>query len=146
MTSIEQLLIKAEIEALNADYWHDVDRLQGRNAHEFFEENGIYTTSARARQGRAAIAEFYSSRQQGRTRTARHVASNLRVGVQDADNAVAVWVLQLFAADGEPVRVSEPANLIGDVHDVCRRGSDGRWRYVSRTITPVFKSGNPTTS
>jgi len=35
--------------------------------------------------------------------------------------------------------------MIADVHDVCQRGPDGLWRYVSRTITAIFKSDTPTT-
>ena len=141
----ETARIVAAIETLNVDYWYDVDRLQGRNAHEFYVEGGVFTTSARTRTGRAAIAEFYRGRQDGRVRTARHVIANLRVAVQDHDNASADWILLLHAADGEPVLRSEPAIMIADVHDVCRREPDGRWRYVSRTITAVFKSSTPTT-
>jgi len=137
--------IEAAIERLNVDYWYDVDRLEGRSAHKFYVEDGTFTTSIRPRTGRAEIAAFYRGRQDGRTRTARHVATNLRVMVLDAANATADWILQLYAADGAPVLPSEPAIMIADVHDVCRLEPDGRWRYVSRTISAVFKSNTPTT-
>ena len=142
----EKERIAAEIEALNVDYWYDVDHLLGRNAHEFYVEDGIFTTSARTRTGRPAIAEFYRGRQDRGPRTARHVIANLRVSVLDPDNASAIWILLLHAADGEPVLASEPAIMIADVHDVCRHCADGRWRYVSRTIKAVFKSSTPTTN
>lgn len=137
--------IEAEIGRLNVDYWYDVDRHEGLGAHEFYTEDGIFTTSIRSRTGREAIAAFYRSRQDGRVRTARHVIANLRVQVQDADHASADWILLLYAADGAPVLPSESAIMIADVHDVCVRGHDGRWRYASRTIVPVFKSSTPTT-
>ena len=137
--------IEAEIERLNVDYWFDVDRHEGLKAHEFYTEDGIFTTSIRSRTGRDAIATFYRGRQDGRVRTARHVIANLRVDVQDADHASADWILLLYAADGAPVLPSESAIMIADVHDVCVRGTDGRWRYASRTIVPVFKSSTPTT-
>jgi hypothetical protein len=137
--------IRADIERLNVDYWFDVDRHEGLHAHDFYEEDGVFTTSIRSRTGREAIAAFYRGRQDGRVRTARHVIANLRVQVRDADNASADWILLLHAADGAPVLPSEPAIMIADVHDVCRRDASGRWLYVSRTITPIFKSSTPTT-
>lgn len=137
--------IEAAITRLNVDYWHDVDRNDGRSAHEFFVEDGVYTTSLRSRTGRAEIAAFYRGRQDARIRTARHVVANLRVEVLDATRANADWILLLHAADGAPVLPSEPAIMIADVHDVCCLEADGRWRYVSRTIAAVFKSATPTT-
>ena len=146
MTPQEKLTIAAEITALNADYWYEVDRQKGAKAHEFFVEDGVFTTSLQQRSGRAAIIEYYQGRQaRPKARTARHVITNQRVVVQDADNATGDWILLLHAADGEPVLPSEPAIMIADVHDVCRRGADGRWRYVSRKISAVFKSDTPTT-
>ncbi len=137
--------IETEIGRLNIDYWYDVDRHEGRSAHEFYTEDGVFTTSIRSRTGRDAIAAFYRGRQDGRVRTARHVIANLRVQVHDAGHASADWILLLYAADGAPVLPSESAIMIADVHDVCVRGEDDRWRYASRTIVPVFKSSTPTT-
>jgi hypothetical protein len=146
MTPQEHALIAHEIEALNADYWHEVDREDGRQAHRFFTEDGDFTTSLRTRTGHAEIEAFYRSRQAGaQPRTARHVATNLRVRAADRDHAQADWILLLYAADGAPVLPSEPAIMIADVHDVCVRGADGTWRYASRTISAVFKSDKPTT-
>ena len=142
----EQARIAAEIEALNVDYWYDVDHLHGRNAHEFYVEDGIFTTSERSRTGRPAIAEFYRARRDRGPRTARHVIANLRVSVLDRDNAPPGWILLLYAAEGDPEPPSRPAIMIADVHDQCRRGADRRWRYVSRSIKALFKSGTPTTA
>ena len=110
-----------------------------------FAEDGCFTTSMKQRSGRAAIAEFYQGRQAAGPRTARHVATNIRVDVADRDHASADWILLLYAADGLPVLASEPAIMIADVRDECVRGADGVWRYRSRTIVPVFKSSTPTT-
>ena len=146
MTPQEKLNIASEIAALNADYWYEVDRQKGVSAHEFFTEDGVFTTSLQTRTGRDAIVAYYEGRQaRTQTRTARHVITNQRVVVQDADHATGDWILMLHAADGEPVLPSRPAIMVADVHDVCLRGDDGRWRYVSRTITAVFKSDTPTT-
>jgi hypothetical protein len=146
MTPLERWLVAAEVSALNVDYWWEVDRREGARAHEFFTMDGVFTTSMKSRTGHAEIADFYRGRQsRGVTRTARHVIANERVSVQDADNATSDWLLLLHAADGEPVLPSRPAIMIADVHDVCRRDADGRWRYRSRSIGAVFKSDVPTT-
>jgi ketosteroid isomerase-like protein len=146
MTPQEKQQVAAEIEALNVDYWLEVDRRQGARAHEFFVEDGVFTTSLKSRTGRAAIKEFYQGRKaREEVRTARHVIANQRVLVQDADNATVDWILLLYAADGAPVLPSQPAIMIADVHDACRRGEDGVWRYASRTISAIFKSDTPTT-
>ena len=146
MTSQDHMLIAYEIAALNADYWHEVDHHKGAKAHEFFFDDGVFTTSLQQRTGRAAIMAFYNGRQaRPAPRTARHIVSNQRVAVQDRDNATSDWILSLHAADGEPVLPSSPAIMIADVHDVCQRDADGRWRYRSRTIVAVFKSDTPTT-
>lgn len=145
MSPADEARIVAEIERLNVEYWYEVDRHDGARAHEFFVEDGTYTTSVRSRTGHAAIAEFYRGRQDGRVRTARHVIANQRVTVHDERNASGDWVLLLYAADGAPPLPLEPPILIADVHDVCSRGADGRWRYVSRTISAVFKGDKPTT-
>jgi hypothetical protein len=146
MTPSEERNAAVEIAALNVDYWWEVDRHEGACAHEFFTEDGVFTTSMKSRTGHAEIAEFYRGRQsRGTPRTARHVIANERVRVQDADNATSDWILLLHAADGEPVLPSRPAIMIADVHDVCRRDADGRWRYRSRRIAAVFKSDTPTT-
>jgi len=137
--------IERAIERLNADYWFEVDRNEGRRAHEMFVEDGCYTTSMKQRTGRAAIADFYRGRRAPGPRTARHVATNMRVDVADCDHASADWILLLHAADGLPVLPSEPAIMIADVRDECVRGADGVWRYRSRTIMPIFKSPTPTT-
>jgi ketosteroid isomerase-like protein len=146
MTSQEKQLIASEVKTFNAEYWYEVDRNKGQRAHEYFTDDGVYTTTIKSRKGHAAIREFYDDRQvREASRTSRHIISNERVTVINANNATCDWILQLHAANGAPVLPSEVAILIGDVHDVLTRHADGEWRYVSRTITPIFKSSTPTT-
>ena len=145
MTPSDIFLVTSQIATLNAEYWLEVDRRHGVKAHEYFVKDGIYTTTVRSRKGHAEIAEFYSHRHGLGPRTSRHVVANHRVVVQDARHAEADWILLLHAADGQAVLPSAPAILIADVHDVCVLCDDQRWRFVSRTIEPVFKSSTPTT-
>ena len=78
-------------------------------------------------------------------RVARHLISNLHVTVNDANNATAIWVLSLHAADGAPILPSKPAIMVADVVDELVRDEGGAWKYRSRTITPLFRDDTPTT-
>lgn len=145
MKADDRNLIIQEISNLLARHWHDVDRNWGRNAHNDYMVDGCYTTSQRTHKGRDAIKEFYADRRGRGERIARHLISNLHVTVKDVENATAVWVLSLYAADGLPVLPSRPAIMIADVVDDLVRDKDGCWRYRSRTITPLFRDDTPTT-
>lgn len=142
--AIDALRIRQELEMLNIAFWRDVDSDWGRNAHEFFTEDGVYTTSHKARKGREAIKGFYTERESRGDRVARHLIHNFHVIVQDESHATAEWTMCLYAEDGTPPLLSEPPILIGAVTDECVRGADGKWRYASRTTKPLFKGSRPT--
>jgi hypothetical protein len=142
--AIDELRIAQELERLNIAFWHDVDSNWGRDAHAFFTEDGVYTTSHKARKGQQAIRDFYSERHDRGDRVSRHLISNFHVTVQDADHATAEWTMCLYAADGVAPLLSEPPILIGAVKDECVRGADGKWRYAARTTSALFKGSRPT--
>lgn len=142
--AIDELRIRQELEVLNIAFWRDVDSNWGRQAHEFFTEDGVYTTSQKARQGHDAIRGFYTERQSRGERVARHLIHNFHVVVQDENHATVEWTLCLYADDGVAPLLSEPPILIGAVTDQCVRGPDGRWRYAARTTRPLFKGSRPT--
>jgi hypothetical protein len=141
----DELRIRQELEVLNIAFWRDVDSNWGRNAHGFFTEDGVYTTSHKARKGHAEIRAFYADRQSRGERVARHLISNFHVTVHDADHATCEWTMCLYADDGVAPLMSEPPILIGAVTDECVRGADGTWRYAARTTRALFKGSRPTT-
>jgi hypothetical protein len=145
MDTLERLQIISDIEELSIDYWHDVDTNWGRNAHEYYTEDGSYTTSVQTRTGRDAIRNFYEVRENRGDRVARHLINNHKITIHDRNRVSAVWVLSLFAADGKPTLPSKPAIMMADVHDEIVRGPDGRWRYKSRAIKALFLGDTPTT-
>src|SRR5262245_11244647 len=145
MDTLERLQILREIEDLSIDYWNDVDTNWGQKAHEYFTEDGSYTTTLQTRTGRAAIKDFYDAREKRGDRVARHFINNHKITIHDRNRVSAVWILSLFAADGMPVLPSKPAIMIADVHDEIVRGAEGRWLYKSRTIRALFRDDTPTT-
>lgn len=145
MDAHERLVILREIDDLAVAYWNDVDTNWGRNAHDHFTEDGIFTTSIKTRRGRSAIKEFYQGRIDRGERVARHLINNHKVVIHGRDHVSTMWILSLFAADGAPILPSRPAIMIADVREDIVRGADDRWRYKSRVVTPLFRDDTPTT-
>ena len=140
-----KLLVTLEIQMLANDFWHEVDHNWGKNAAEFFVEDGVYDLGNQRLVGRDAIKSFYNWRQERGARVARHLVNNMRVSMYDGDSTEAISILSLVAADGEPPLPSEPPIMLGDVIDKCVRGTDGRWRDQSRVLRKLFAGKVPGT-
>lgn len=131
--------------ALEVDYWYEVDRNWGRNAHAFYVEGGEFAIGAKVMRGKEAVAGFYRWREARGERTARHIVSNFRLSSVTGDRATLECIMCLYAADGRPVLPSRPAIMIADILSECEVGKDGRWRFVSHRLVPVFEGGEPAT-
>jgi ketosteroid isomerase-like protein len=145
--AISTALLRAEIDAVLADWaWHldhgDYDALV-----ELFTEDALFVTGAVELRGRPAIKNRYTERLV--VRSTRHTYSGLRVYPVAADSSA--------AADGRPAQVSArstwvnfavnapaPADdvgvyLVADFDDVLTWCDDDQWRISSRRIIPVFR-------
>lgn len=131
--------------AFVVDYWYEVDRNWGRNAQDFYVDDGEFVIGDKVMRGKEGVAGFYRWRESRGERTARHLVSNCRLSALDGDRATLECVMCLYAADGRPVLPSLPAIMIADVVAVCERGADGRWRFRSHRLLPVFEGGVPAT-
>ncbi|NWG23866.1 MAG: nuclear transport factor 2 family protein [Pseudorhodoplanes sp.] len=130
---------------LETDYWYEVDHNWGRAAHEFYVADGTFAIGDKVMSGREAIAGFYRWRESRGDRTARHVVTNFRLLSHTGDAATFACIMLLYAADGLPVLPSLPAIMIADAVGACRRDAEGRWRFASHRLIPVFESGAPAT-
>lgn len=134
----QQMQIRLELEALNAEFAFLIDHGPAEDVAGLFTENGSYGRIDGMRShGREAIRATYAARAGHGERTARHVFTNLRL-VFEADGAVRGTTIQtLYAEDGPP---PHPAQVlaVSDFDDVYERDAQGRWRYASRTITSLF--------
>jgi uncharacterized protein (TIGR02246 family) len=134
--------VRAEIEALNIEFWYRVDHQNGEGVAELFTEGGIYSVPGGRNVGRAAIAESYVQRAARGPRVSRHVHSNLRVTRESPTRARGLSVLTLWARDGElPQPLTLPVS-VSDVHDVYVLEDDG-WRIEHRHITAALKGDEP---
>jgi ketosteroid isomerase-like protein len=142
-----QALLRAEIDAVLADWaWHldhgDYDAVAG-----LFTENALFVTAAGQLRGRPAIKNRYTERVA--VRSTRHTYSGLRVSPVAGDAG--------RAPDGRPARVrarstwvnyavNAPAPvddvgvyLVADFDDELTWCDDARWRISERRIIPVFR-------
>jgi uncharacterized protein (TIGR02246 family) len=138
----DEVLIRAEIDALNVEFWYRVDHHNGEGVADLFTEDGVYSVPGGRNVGREAIADSYVQRAARGPRVSRHVHSNLRLTLESATRAQGVSVLTLWARDGEaPLPLTLPVS-VADVHDVYVRTGDG-WRVEHRHITTALKGDEP---
>jgi hypothetical protein len=143
-------LLRAEIDAVLADWaWH-LDHGNYDAVAELFTENALFITGAVELRGRSAIKSRYTERLVARS--TRHTYSGLRVSPAGDDAR-----LGQDAAEGRPARVrarstwvnfaaNAPAPvddvgvyLVADFDDVLTWCADARWRISERRIIPVFR-------
>ena len=146
--AISTALLRAEIDAVLADWaWH-LDHGDYAALVELFTENALFITGAVELRGRPAIKNRYTERLV--VRSTRHTYSGLRVKPVAEDSSA--------AADGRPalvrarstwvnfaVNAPAPADdvgvyLVADFDDVLTWCDDDRWRISERRITPVFRN------
>ncbi|MDR8402157.1 nuclear transport factor 2 family protein [Paraburkholderia sp. USG1] len=136
---LEKALIRTEIEALNAEFAWLIDHDRSDEVAKLFTPEGSYGRSSGERSvGRAAIRQAYAARSSRGARTARHIFTNLRLGYDSPTRATGTVMLILFAEDGPPPHPAEP-NLVSEYEDIYERDIEGVWRYVSRTVTSLFR-------
>jgi SnoaL-like protein len=147
MTLEQEIVIAYQLERLETDYWYDVDTNWGAAAHDFYVDDGIFDMGlgSKPHAGRLAVRDFYAWRKARGARTARHVISNFQVRVKNTHEATSLCIMSLYAADGEPILPSKPPIMIADVVSDCVHGADGKWRFSSRTLKPVFTGGEAPT-
>jgi SnoaL-like domain len=145
--AISTALLRAEIDAVLADWAWYLDHGDYDAVAALFTTDALFVTGAVELRGRPAIKNRYTERVLART--TRHTYSGLRVSpVADDPSA---------AADGRPARVrarstwvnfavNAPAPvddvgvyLVADFEDELTWCEDDRWRISERRIVPVFR-------
>jgi hypothetical protein len=139
----EAALIRAEIEALNVEFWYRVDHHGGDGVAELFTADGVYSVPGGRNTGRATIAASYEQRRARGPRVSRHVHSNLHVTIESPRRAHGVSMLTLWARDGEaPQALTLPVS-VSDVEDDYVLEPDGKWRIEHRHISAALRGDEP---
>lgn len=141
----QRLRARQELEILLMDYWHEVDTNWGRNAHDYYTEDGIFQSTRASYHGRTKIKAFYQYRIDRGPRIAVHAVNNFRVELHSPTEATCTWYLLLYAMDGKPILPTNPPIQIAFMTDKCVK-IDGRWLYKHRNFETWFEGGVPTTS
>ena len=147
-------LLRAEIDAVLADWaWH-IDHGEYDELAELFTEDALFVSGAAELRGRTAIRNRYTERTV--VRATRHMYSGLRLSAEggSADpadpgipadpgmrparvRARSTWVNYAVNA---PAPVDDVGvYLVADFDDVLTWCADDRWRISERRIIPVFR-------
>ncbi|HEX4092097.1 MAG TPA: nuclear transport factor 2 family protein [Trebonia sp.] len=135
-------LLRAEIDAVLADWAHHLDHGQFDEVAGLFTEDALFVTGAVRLRGRAEIRNRYLDRTA--VRSTRHTYSGLRVsaigGGSDRPTlvrATSTWVN--YAANAATPVDDVGVYLVADFDDVLTWCADERWRISERRIIPVFR-------
>ena len=135
MNEAEVAAIERACERLVVAYTHLVDGGQAAKVADLFTDDGVWTFGAQRYEGRSAIREAFAQRE-ATDRVSRHVCTNLRVTVTDAEHASGVVYLTLYRFDGAGAGHPDPV-LVGDYHDEFVLTAQG-WRFAERHTSAVF--------
>jgi ketosteroid isomerase-like protein len=142
-------LIRAEIDAVLADWAYHLDHLELDALAGLFTDDALFVTGALELRGRAGIKNRY--RERTAVRSTRHTYSGLRVtaiaGAPDAApggagrparvRARSTWVN--YAANAPAPLDDVGVYLVADFDDILTWCQDQRWRISERRIIPVFR-------
>jgi hypothetical protein len=144
------VLIRAEIDAVLADWAWYLDHGDYDAVAALFTPDALFVTDGAELRGRAAIRNRYVKRLV--VRTTRHLYSGLRVSPADGDReAAGVWsrarpsrVRARSTWVNYAVNAPAPADdagvyLVADFDDVLDWSDDGCWRISERRITGVLR-------
>jgi hypothetical protein len=133
-------LLRAEIDAVLADWAYHLDHLELDELAELFTDDALFVTGGLQLRGRAEIKKRYMERTV--VRSTRHTYSGLRVtaiaGVPEPRvRARSTWVN--YAANAPAPLDDVGVYLVADFDDILTWCPDGRWRISERRIIPVFR-------
>lgn len=139
------------LQQLISDYCSELDSNGGLYAHRFFTDDGSLEVGRMVVRGHGEMQDFYrnflaqvkASESTG-VRTSRHVYTNLRIALEDADHAVLQFIVMNFSSGGPPpIQGATSPTVISDVQCKCRRETGGDWKIREFTGVPVFFGDDP---
>lgn len=133
----DKLVLAYELEQLLYDFASEMDMNNYANIAEFYTEDAVFQAGPNRITPRDAIVKFYDTRnenvrkyQKDGARTGRHTFLNVRVHIEDNDNAKIYFTNINYAGEGNaPVAGLVGPSMIADCVMTCRREADGNWRF-----------------
>ena len=125
------------IEDLIVEHAWLIDHSRANEVAELYTNDGCLFGVGPDKVGRAAIAQWAEQRAAMPDRRSRHVQTNVRLESIAHDAVRGTTVLTLYRHDGSGAGSSTPL-LIGEYEDVYVKGTDERWRFLSRSLRVLF--------
>ena len=149
----ETAVIALELQQILAEFTHDLDFNDCRGIADFYAEDGSFAVGDFTHKGRPAIRKFYEDRNvrvqaqhKDGIRVGAHTFVNIRVAIQDKNNATAYFTNVSYAGEGHPpVRGTISPAMITACQMVFRRETDGNWFITSFSGKPLFVGEDPFT-
>ena len=146
----ESAIIAIELQHMLAEFGHEVDN-GGLNITNFYTEDGCFAVGDFAHNGHAAIRKFYSDRGERARSVAKdgirvscHTFTNVRVSIENKDNATIDFINVNYGGEGHPPVLGPIAPAMATTcRMVCRREADGFWRIAWFGGVPVFVGNDP---
>lgn len=138
LTPLDLSALSYEIHQLLSEFSYRLDMSYGARLHELFTRDGSYTVDGATLTGQDALRDAFAKRAARGARTSRHLFSNIRFELIEPKRVRVTAAMVLYAADGNPVLLSEPPLMVADVVDVLHFTPEG-WRFASREFVSVFR-------
>ena len=134
---LKRMEIHQAVTDLNTAFTYHLDHNNVEQLVALFTDDAIYTHGERRSEGKEAIAELFSMRIASGPRTARHIATGLRIDMESETSATGTSVCLTFARDGEPPVTPATPYLVADFNDVYVY-TNGNWLIKKRHIERIF--------
>lgn len=146
VTDTETLELNRALALQLADYWHEIDFNEGREASAYYTADAVFQGQFASYEGREKIQRFYDWRREQGPRLSVHSFTNFRAWFTGSDRAEATNFLFLYAANGEKVLPSHAPVTISLATDRYIRDDTGRWLCTFRRFEHLFESDTPITN
>jgi ketosteroid isomerase-like protein len=145
--TVEQAASAMAVQQLIHDWAYELDLHDGLQIEPLLTADCVYTVGGEARQGKAAVVQFYIDRRARLEATEagppvmRHPITTLRVMLTGEDTADVTFNIVFFAGPGTPpITMSGPV-AVADVTMSVRRDADGEWRIAKFDSWQPFRAG-----
>jgi hypothetical protein len=147
----ETAVIAIELQQIVSEFAHEIDTNGGLNIAAFYAADGEFSVGDYTHKGHAAINKFYADRaaripplHKDGIRVSVHTFVNMRVQVEDKNNATVFFTNVNYAGEGHPpvMGTISPA-MVTDCRMVFRREADDHWRIVLFAGKPKFVGNDP---
>jgi ketosteroid isomerase-like protein len=145
--TVEQAASAMAVQQLIHDWAYELDLHDGLQIEPLLTDDCVYTVGGEARQGKAAVVQFYIDRRARLEATEagppvmRHPITTLRVMLTGEDSADVTFNIVFFSGFGAtPITMAGPV-AVADVTMSVRRDADGEWRIARFDSWQPFRAG-----